>query len=393
MYDFDNEVSRLHTYSTKWDYIADRFKRSDIIPFSISDTDFITANEIIVALEQRVEHRIFGYSRWNHDDFKTSIRNWFQSRFQATIDPQWITYTPNVIYALSVMIQLQSKPKQHVVVLSPMYDAFFAVIQQNDRQLLENKLQFNPQTQQFEIDWALLEAQLADPTTAIFLLTNPHNPTGRVWCQDELHKIYQLCQCYQVFLISDDIHMDVVYQPYVYQPITTIGSNNLCLISSNSKSFNVPGLGGAYLFIPDAELQQRFLQVLKRRDGLSSPSILGMTALITGYNQSANYIDELLSYLTDNRQLIIDFIAKYLPNVHLAAPQGTYLAWIDVSGLACDAEVLQKALVEYGKVGIMSGASYGDSQFLRLNFACTRRHLLLGLEGLRQAINVIKPAK
>lgn len=390
MYDFDHEISRLHTYSTKWDYIADRFSRDDIIPFSISDTDFMTSNEIISALQQRVAHGIFGYSRWNHDDFKQSIANWFASRFSVTMNKEWICYSPSVIYAISVMIQLKSAPQQNVLVLSPMYDAFFNLVKQNNRQLIEHKLQFNAARQHFEIDWVHLEAQLADPLTRIFLLTNPHNPTGRVWQHEELTKLYQLCQQHQVFLISDDIHMDIVYQGHQYIPITQIGLKNVCLVTSNSKSFNVPSLGGAYLFIPDNELQQQFLMMIKGRDGLSSPSILGITALMTGYNQSANYIDEQLTYLSNNRQFIIDYIQQHLPQIEFAPPEGTYLAWLNVKKLNCSVDTLQKALVDIGKVGIMSGQSYGDEHYLRLNFACTQHHLRYGLDGLRQAIESLK---
>lgn len=386
MYDFDREISRLQTYSTKWDYISDRFSRDDIIPFSISDTDFVTSNEIIAQLHQRVDHGIFGYSRWNHDDFKNSITNWFSTRFNATIDKHWIVYSPSVIYAISALIQLKSKPYDNILVLSPMYDAFYNVIKQNQRQLLTHTLQYNHIDQKFEINWQQLEQQLANPLTKILLLTNPHNPTGRVWQQDELIKLYQLCQQYQVFLISDDIHMDLVYPGNHYTPITSISDKNVCLISSNSKSFNVPSLGGAYAFIPDEELQQQFLMILKGRDGLSSPSILGITALITGYNHSANYIDELIGYLTQNRQFISDYIAEYLPGVSFAPPQGTYLAWLNVERLNCSVEKLQHRLVNNGKVGIMSGQSYGDSNYLRLNFACTRNNLKYGLDGLRTAI-------
>jgi len=175
-YDFDHIIDRKGTYSTQWDYIADRFGRDDILPFSISDTDFPVPQAVQTALTKRMQHPIYGYTRWNHADYKNSIVDWFKRRDQVTIDPDWICYSPSVVWSIGTMIRLKSLSGEAVATFTPMYDAFYGVIEQNDRLLVPVRLAAADAG--YEIDWDSLETVLAQPQVKIFLLTNPHNPTG-----------------------------------------------------------------------------------------------------------------------------------------------------------------------------------------------------------------------
>lgn len=383
-YNFDEMIDRKGTYSTQWDFIEDRFGEKDLLPFSISDTDFKVPEPVTEALKKRLSHPVFGYTRWNHSDFKKAVTDWYHKRFQAFVREEWILYSPAVCYSLSLLIQLKSKPGDRVVVFSPMYDAFYQVIEQNGRILEESPLK--NEDGRYRIDFERLEAQLKD--ARILLLTNPHNPTGRVFTVSELQALISLCDKYGVFLISDDIHMDIVYPENRYTPVFTLmkQKENCCVCSSASKTMNTPGLMGSYLIVPDESLREQFLMLLKGRDALSSVSILGMEAMIAGYRDASDYVDQLVAYLGKNMLVIHQFMKERLPLLSFIPPEGTYLAWIDARGLGLTDEEIKHLLVQRGKVGIMSGETYGRSGYLRMNAGCSRQKLLDGLERMERAL-------
>lgn len=384
-YNFDNVIDRKNTYSTQWDYIADRFGRNDILPFSISDTDFPVPESVQTAIKKRIEHPIYGYSRWNHDDYKNSITYWYEKRDQATINPEWIVYSPSVIFSVATFIRLLSNENEAVATFTPMYDAFYKVIEQNNRMLIPIRLG-SAQTG-YKIDWDSFEAVISQKQTKIFLLTNPHNPTGKVFTKEELERITQICDKYQVFVISDDIHKDIVYPGSKYIPITNITQKNVVICSSGSKTFNTPGLIGSYTFIPDEELKNAFLVELKDKNALSSVSILGMYAQMAAYSEEGvEYVDQLVPYLHENFMIIDKFLKEKFPMISFKIPQATYLAWMDVSKLNISMDELQDKLINKGKVGIMPGTTYGDSNYLRMNIACPKIKLEEGLKRMELGI-------
>ncbi|MGX7245583.1 MalY/PatB family protein [Enterococcus quebecensis] len=389
---FDEHINRKGTFCTQWDYVADRFGEADLLPFTVSDTDFSVPKEIIQTLQQRLNHPVFGYTRWNHDTFKKSIQKWYKTRFDYCLDSDWIIYSPSVIYSISKLIELKSDIGEHVVIQTPAYDAFFKLIEAQHRTLIETKLLF--QNKQYKIDFDDLESKLKHPSCKIFLLCSPHNPTGRVWTKAELTQMIQLCEKYQVFLISDEIHMDILRKGQQHSPIFTYAMNqkNLALCTSASKTFNTPGLIASYLMLPDPALREEFLSLLKYRDGLSSTSIFGMLSTITAYNQCGNWLGQLNEYLDQNVQLTEDFIKEYLPELTLVASQATYLLWIDCSKLPFSMDSIQDALIHHGKVAIMPGITYGEAgqYYLRLNIGCSKEKLLDGLHRLRKSIQFLK---
>jgi cystathionine beta-lyase len=379
-YDFDQIIDRHGTYSTQWDYIKDRFGRNDILPFSISDTDFPVPQAVQTALTLRMQHPIYGYTRWNHADYKHSISNWFATRYQATINDDWICYSPSVVFAIATLIRMNSQPGDAVATFTPMYDAFYGVIQANQRQLAPVRLQAADTG--YAIDWDSLTVILAQPATKIFLLTNPHNPTGKVFSRSTLQRLVALCATYQVFLISDDIHADIVYQPNVYTPVTELTTTAVAVASSATKSFNTPGLGGSYLLLPDVKQREQFLVALKAKNALSSASIFGITAQMACYGtDGAAYLDQLLPYLAHNFEIVTNYFKQHHPAIRFVQPQATYLAWLNVEKLGLQSAELQDRLVNRGRVGIMPGATYGDSRYLRMNIACPQAKLI---EGLRR---------
>lgn len=391
-YSFDDVINRLGTYCTQWDYIEDRFGEKDLLPFSISDMDFLCPPEVMRDLKKRMEHGMFGYTRWNHDDFKDAIKKWYGERFSTTIDKDWVVYSPSVSYTISKLIGIFTDEGDHVVTQTPTYDAFFKMIGDTNRVLSDNQLILK--NGRYVIDFEDLEEKLAHPKAKVFLLCSPHNPTGRVWTKEELENIIALCKKYEVFLISDEIHMDVVLQPQIHLPILKVAKNleNVCICTSASKTFNTPGLGGSYALIPNQDLKEEFLITLKNRDGLSSASTLGIISTMTAYNECGQWVDELNTYIEGNMMTIKEFLEENIPEASFQLPESTYLAWIDMNKLPYSSEELQEALVHYGKVAIMAGETYGENGkgYLRMNVGCPHSKVVEGLQRLKKAVEYLK---
>lgn len=386
-YNFDEVHNRLGTYCTQWDYIEDRFHKKDLIPFSISDTDFIIPKPITEKIHEVANHQIYGYTRWNHHDYKSSIASYYQRRFDTHIEEDWILYSPSVMYSVSLLIRLLSKPQDKVLTMNPMYDAFFSVIEDNDRELVSNHLVHDHDS--FVIDFEVFEKQLQE--CSILLLCSPHNPTGRIWHDDEMRKMIELCKKYHVKIISDEIHMDIQIKETKHHPLLSYLDlyDELYTASSSSKTLNTPGLIGSYVMIPNHDIRDEFLKVTRKRDFLNSASIFGMYATMIGYTQCDDYIDQLNEYIKQNMKLVEDFIKEELPDFRFQRPEATYLAWIDGRNVPFTSEQIQDALVNIGGVAIMKGETYGENgqKYLRMNLGCPRSKLEEGLKRFKKAMD------
>ncbi|MBO2534088.1 cystathione beta-lyase [Planifilum fulgidum] len=392
-HNFDRVIDRRGTHCTQWDYVEDRFGVPDLLPFTISDMDIPSPPSILKALESRVKHGIFGYTRWNHREFKGAVRRWFARRFSADIDEDWIVYSPSVIYACSKLIEMLSEEGDHIVVQTPAYDAFRPMVKALRRRWVPNELKY--EKGRYGIDFADLEKKLAHPKAKILLWCSPHNPTGRVWRRWELEEMIRLCRKHRVFVISDEIHMDIVYAPFRHIPVTQAAAGHLegvFLCTSASKTFNTPGLGGSYAILPNPDIRRRFLKAMKERDGLSSASIPGILATIEGYNHAEDWVDSLVEYLYGNMETVSSFLRRHLPEFQFSMPEATYLAWIDASRAPFTEEALQEALIRRGKVAIMPGSVYGanTSSFLRMNVGCPRSKVLEGLKRMKTAVDQLR---
>lgn len=389
MFDFSTVVDRHGTWCTQWDYVADRFGAADLLPFTISDMDFATAPCITDALHERINHGVFGYSRWKNDEFLAAIAHWFQQRFNSRIDTESVVYGPSVIYMVSELIRLWSTPGDGVVVHTPAYDAFYKAIEGNARHMVPVEMQKQPAGWQGNM--AALEAALAKPENKILLLCSPQNPTGKVWTRDELMHMAELCARYDVAVISDEIHMDMIWGEHRHTPWNDVARGKWALLTSGSKSFNIPALTGAYGLIGDEESRNGYLSALKGRDGLSSPAVLALTAHIAAYQQGAPWLDALRHYLEANLLYITRELNSAFPKLNWQPPEATYLAWIDLRPLNIDDHELQKVLIEQQKVAIMPGYTYGKEGmgFVRLNAGCPRSKLEQGVQRLIAGINTV----
>lgn len=389
MFDFSTVVDRHGTWCTQWDYVADRFGAADLLPFTISDMDFATAPCITEALHERINHGVFGYSRWKNDEFLAAVAHWFRQRFNSDINTNSVVYGPSVIYMVSELIRLWSAPGEGVVVHTPAYDAFYNAIEGNQRTVVPVAMQKHAGG--WQGDMAALDAALAKPENKILLLCSPQNPTGKVWTRDELTLMAKLCERYDVAVISDEIHMDMVWGNHRHTPWNVVARSKWALVTSGSKSFNIPALTGAYGLIGDENSRNRYLSALKGRDGLSSPSVLALTAHIAAYQQGEFWLDALRGYLEENLRYIARELNSAFPKLNWQPPEATYLAWIDLRPLGIDDKALQQVLIEQQKVAIMPGYTYGNegNGFVRLNAGCPRSKLEQGVQRLIAGINIL----
>ncbi|MDU1910537.1 MalY/PatB family protein [Fusobacterium sp.] len=387
---FDEIKDRRGTYCTQWDYVKDRFGKDNLLPFTISDMDLESPEEIVDALIKRINHRIFGYSRWNHDDFKNSIEGWYNRRFNFQINKEWVVYSPSVIYAISKFIEMKSQKGEGVLINTPGYDGFFKVIIDNDRKLLTSPLKKVKDS--YEIDFDDFELKCKE--AKIFLLCSPHNPTGKVWTEEELKKMIEICKKYDVFIISDEIHMDIIYKGK-HHPILSQACDymkNIVLCTSASKTFNIPALCGSYLFITNQKDRDEFLRILKNRDALSSPSILAVIATITAYNKCEYWVNELVKYTENNIKYVKEYLEKNIPVLKCEIPQGSYFAWIDFSKLSISNDEFQRNLINIGEVAIMPGLTYGEEgrYYIRLNVGCSIKKVEEGLKRIEKTVKYIE---
>ena len=389
-FDFSTVVDRHGSWCTQWDYVADRFGSADLLPFTISDMDFAAAPCILEALQKRLQHGVLGYSRWQHDDFLGAVAHWYQQRFNSQIDRDMVVYGPSVIYMVAQLIRQWSQPGDSVVTFTPAYDAFFKVVEGNQRTMLSS-----PLTKKGN-DWALdarqLETLLAQPTCSVLLLCSPHNPTGKVWTRAELTLIAELCERHNVRVISDEIHMDMVWGDNTHTPWNETGRGVWALLTSGSKSFNIPALTGAYGLISHKAQRDAYLHQLKACDGLSSPAVLAIHAHVAAYQAGEPWLDALRNYLQGNLRYVADKLNAAFPALNWQPPQSTYLAWIDLRPLGIDDKLLQKELIEHQKVAIMPGYTYGEegNGFLRLNVGCPRSKVEAGVEKLISGIRALR---
>ncbi|UOO47177.1 pyridoxal phosphate-dependent aminotransferase [Enterococcus casseliflavus] len=376
---FDEPINRKGTHCTQWDYVEDRFGEKNLLPFTISDTDFKVPAAVEAALIKRMQHPVFGYTRWNHNEFKQAVCKWYSERFTSRIDSDWLVYSPSVMYSIKLLVTLLSNPGDGIIIQTPAYDAFYKMIKENKRKIVPNALIYDANS--YRIDFEELTRLMAQPENKVLLLCSPHNPTGRVWQKDELQRMIELAKTHDVFIISDEIHMDIVRKGQRHQPIIDLLQKNVALVTSGSKTFNFPGLIYSYGIIPDSKLRDRFLTQLKEADGLSSTSIFGMTATIAAYDNESKWVDQLNDYLDDNIAYVIAYLQEYHPELVVTKSEATYLMWIDCTALDLTMVELQQRMIRKGKVAIMSGEIYGNEgrNFLRLNVGCSREKLIDGL--------------
>ncbi|MCV9886912.1 MalY/PatB family protein [Metabacillus halosaccharovorans] len=385
---FDKVINRKQTDSVKWDYTKKIFGVENVLPMWVADMDFSVPEEVTAALHSRVDHGIFGYTMPG-TNMEKAVQSWLKKRHSWEIDTQTITYSPGIVTAISLAIHAFTSHDEKIVVQPPVYYPFFEIAQKHEREVLFNKLILNEDFR-YEIDYDDLEAKLSDEKTKLFILCNPHNPSGRVWSREELTKIGDLCIKHNVTIISDDIHSDLLLFGNSYTPIASIREDiakQTVTCIAPSKTFNLAGLQASLVLIPNDSLKRRYHDV-QQLFGLLSINTLGADAMEAAYSYGERWLDELLPYLEENVVIIEDYLKEHLPEVKVMRPEATYLVWLDARSLNKTDKELQELLLKKGKVALHIGSKFWENGegFLRMNIACPKSTIIEGMERLVTAL-------
>lgn len=371
-YNFDEIIDRRNTESAKWKALKQLYGREDIIPMWVADMDFKSPPEVIQNLKERADHGVFGYSMID-DNYFDSFVNWVKKRHELNISKEWIITADGVVHALKIAILAFSKPGDKVVIQTPVYYPFYNIIKSNGREILRNSLK--TENGNYLMDYEDLEKKLSDKRTKLFILCNPHNPVGRVWTKQELKKLSDLCIKHNVVLLSDEIHSDLIYPSNKHIPIVSISQEikeKSLTFFAPSKTFNLAGLKASYVVIPNNELRNEYKNTIESISS-SSLNIFGMIAAKVAYEKGEDWYKELLIYLENNIDFVINFFNDKLPKVKITKPEGTYLMWLDFRAYG-DEEKIKEILVNQAKVGLEEGSIFGEEGkgYFRMNIGCPK---------------------
>lgn len=388
-YNFDDMIDRTKTISIKWapEQVAKLYGETDIIPMGIADMDYKVSPAIAKAVRERACHETYGYS-YAAPEYLQACVDWQKRRNGWDIRPEWIIYTPGVNMALVCALEMYTNPGDDVIIQSPVYYPYYDYVKKTGRNIALNPLVNHDGY--YEINFEELELLARDPKTKLMLLCSPHNPVGRVWTREELERIGRICIDNGVMLAVDEIHSDLVYAPNRHIPFASISQEfaEHCIIcTSPSKTFNLAGLLVSDIIIPSDKIRAAFQ--LKMDPFYLWPGSFGSAAQIAAYNESEDWLEELLIYLKGNADYLSQFIASRMPSVNYRVPEATYLAWLDFRALRLTDEELWNCMIHKAKVGTDNGPMFGlsgeGSGFQRLNFACSRARLTEALERIAAA--------
>lgn len=385
MYDFTSIIPRRNTDSVKWDV------KPNELPMWVADMDFKAAPEIIAAMKQKVEFGIFGYEE-PHANYFQAVADWYQQEHHASANPDWMLFCTGVVPAISSAVRRVSNVGDNVVVQAPVYNIFYHSIVNNGRHVLSSDLTYDPQNHQYSIDFADLEAKLADPLSTMMILCNPHNPVGKVWSKAELTKIVELCNQHSVTLLSDEIHGDLVFDQPDYTPLFSLPEEliqNAIICVSPSKTFNVAALHAATVIVPNEALRNNVNRGINN-DELGEPNLLAIPGTIAAYTKGHQWLAELKQQIKRNHQTLVDYCAQSIPEISVVPSHATYLSWLDCSQITDNTDDLEAFIRKETGLFVSNGSEYGGNghQFLRINIACPETMLADGLHRLEKGIHL-----
>ena len=382
-YDFDQIIDRRGTDCLKWDDNGS----PEIHPMWVADMDFAVAPQIQKAMEKRLAHPVYGYT-FHGDELMNAITSWVKRRYGWEISKDWIAFSPGVVPALAMSVLAFTNPGDRVLIMTPVYRPFYNSIRENGRVIIDHPLKKDEEGH-YSIDFDLLESQI-DSRCKVMMMCSPHNPAGRVWTREELERLAQIAKKHDLVVVSDEIHADFVFSGHRHTSIASLSPDmeqRTVTAYAPSKTFNLAGLCQSYVVIPNEKLRRAFMSVYDALD-LGS-NIFGMTALTAAYNEAEDWLDELLVYLEENRDFAVAFIRENIPQIKVYPPDGTYLLWLDCSGLGLEKEDLNRFFLEEAKVRMNAGYRFSErcGTFMRLNIGCPRALLEEGLKRIQAAVS------
>lgn len=385
-YDFSEVIDRENTACVKYDLREMMFNKGDVIPMWVADMDFKTPDFILDAIKERLKHPVLGYSI-RPDSYYNSIIEWLQRHHGWKVKKDWICFAPGIVPALNLTVLAMTQPGDKIIVQPPVYFPFFGAVKGNNRKLIYNPLKLVGN--RYEMDYNNLEHHCKNGASMI-IISNPHNPGGNAWRPDELKKLADICLKYNVLIVSDEIHQDLVNVGYKHTVMACLSpeiAKRTITMTAPSKTFNMAALSTASVIISDSKLRKQYLEIIQGLH-IDMGNVFGTVASTAAYTHGDEWLEQLLEYINDNIDFLQDFLDENLPMIKMIRPEATYMAWLDFSGLGMEDKELSKFLINEAGIGLNPGIQFGTQGkgFMRLNLACPRKTLEKGLSKLEKAI-------
>ena len=383
-YNFDEIIDRRGTESVKWDAVSERWGRNDLLPMWVADMDFRTPSFVMNALRKRLEHEVLGYT-FACEEWYTSIINWLQSRHGWKVKREELTFMPGIVRGLAFAIQCFTEKGDKVMVMPPVYHPFFLVTEKNKREVVYSPLVLRDG--QYYIDFDRFRKDIQG--CKILILSNPHNPGGRVWTREELEQIAEICYESKTLVISDEIHADLTLPPYQHITFALVSEKarqNSLVFMSPSKAFNMPGLASSYCIIENKEICRCFQEYMEASE-LSEGHLFAYLSVAAAYSNGTEWLDQVLAYIQSNIDFTDAFLSEYIPNIKMIRPQASYLVFLDWRTLGLNQKELVDLFVDGAHLALNDGTMFGKEGegFMRLNVACPRSVLEKALKQLKKA--------
>lgn len=388
-FDFDEIIDQSGSNAMKFEQLEAIFGRRDLRPLWIADMDFACHPAIQEAMMKRFAHPIYGYTAVP-DSYWQSIIDWLSSRHGASVEREELAFAPGVVKALAYCVNFFTKPGDRIIIQEPVYHPFRMVIEGNGREVSNNKL-IHLSAGDYVIDYYDLEERMADPATTMMILCNPHNPAGVQWSPETLQRVARLAKKYDVLVVSDEIHGDLMLWGGKHHPFVECSPEAAEVgiwLGAPSKTFNIPGFASSWMVVRNPELRKPFYEWLASNE-FSDPTFTAVLAAETAYRYGGEWLDALIPYLQDNIIAVERFIKERMPKVKVTRPQASFLVWLDMNELGMTHEQIEEVLVNKAHLALNSGTMFGENGagFVRLNVATPRKCLMEALESMAESFS------
>ena len=381
--DFDTVIDRKGTRSLKYDFAVRRGKPKDVLPLWVADMDFQTSSYITDALEDMVKHGVFGYSE-SEEHYFEAVQNWMERHYNWHVKESWMTKTPGIVFALAMAVKACTQENDAVLIQPPVYYPFKEVVEDNHRRLVNNTLVLGGDGT-YTIDYEDFEKKIIEENVKLFILCNPHNPVGRVWTKEELERLGDICLKHGVFVVSDEIHADFVFERKhtVFSEVKEAYRDISMICTSPSKTFNIAGLQISNIFISNPEKATAFRRQVAAA-GYSQVGLPGLVACEAAYRHGDEWLEGVLAYIKANAEFTRAYLQEHLPRVKMTKLEGTYLVWLDFRDYGLTDKELDEKILNQAGLWLDSGAVFGKcgEGFQRINIACPRKTLQQALDRL-----------
>ena len=384
-YNFDQIIDRRGTDSVKWDGMRCHWMREDLLPMWVADMDFATPPFIMEALKKRLEHEVLGYT-FACDAWADSIARWLTARHQWNIVKERLIFSPGIVRGLAYVLHCFTQVGDKVMVMPPVYHPFFLVSQRNGRKVVYVPLRL--EKGQYQIDFAEMESNIKG--CRLLILSNPHNPGGRVWSPEELRQIAEICHASGTLVVSDEIHADLTLPSYKHTVFATVSEEarmNSIVFMSPSKAFNMPGLTTSYVIVENEELYGRFRTFMEASE-FNEGHMFAYLSVAAAYMHGKAWLNQMLHYIEENIDFTENYLNEHIPGIRMIRPQASYLIFLDCRGLQLSTEALSNLFVNKARLALNEGTTFGKegAGFMRMNVGCPRSVLKEALDRLRVAV-------